>query len=199
MIITDDPKAIRKAIQEARDEVLNDPYLAWIPSVEKRRERFVFHASEDVPEVREKLYKKLIDLPFESHTIIVHKDEAIFKSKHNNKPEVFYNTTVQELFEHAHGCLSSEKNLICFEKRGKKNKQVALTNSIQTAMQNIDKQYPFEVHVQIPSDEPCLQVSDYINRGIQRSHTKDESRYIDFLKDKIHSTLVLRDNSYFQQ
>jgi len=191
MIITDNPKAIRSAINEAKQEVLSDPYLEWIPSVEKRRNKFVFHASEDVPEVREKLFKKLLDLPFESHTIIVHKDEAIFKSKHNNKPEVFYNTTVQELFEHAHMNLSNERNLICFEKRGKKNKQIALTNSIQKAMQTIEKQYPFEVMIQMPSDEPCLQVSDYINRGIQRSYTKDEPRYINFLKKKIHSTHTL--------
>ena len=187
MIITDNPKAIRQAINDAKKEVLQDTYLKWIPSIEKRRNRFVFHASEDVPEVREKLFKRLIWLQFESHTIVVHKDEAIFKSKHNNKPEVFYNTTVQELFEHAQDCMSDIWNIICFEKRWKKSKQIALTKSIEKAMHVAKVQYPFEVMIQMPSDEPCLQVSDYVNRAIQRTYTKNESRYVRFLQDKIHS------------
>lgn len=45
--------------------------------------------------------------------------------------------------------------------------------------------------IQVPSDEPCLQISDYINRAIQRMHTKNESRYYDYIQEHIHTVTTL--------
>ncbi|MCK5707539.1 MAG: hypothetical protein KAI43_07775 [Candidatus Aureabacteria bacterium] len=35
------------------------------------------------------------------------------------------------------------------------------------------------------SDEPCLQVADYMNWVVQRAFIKKEMRYFNFLKEKI--------------
>lgn len=172
IVITDNAKALRKGIRAAQKKALTHLYLKGIPSLEKRRSNFIFHASEDAPEVRQIFYEAIKELDFEAHTIIVHKKEALFKSKYNEKPNVFYNTTVKELFERCHHCLDDKENHIAFEKRLRKSKETALTNSIAAALDQSKKEGSYNVYVQHPDVEPCLQISDYINRAIQRAHTK---------------------------
>lgn len=39
--------------------------------------------------------------------------------------------------------------------------------------------------MQTPSDEPCLQIVDYVSWVVQRAFIKGEMRYFNFLKEKI--------------
>ena len=45
-----------------------DEYLKGIPSVSKTIE--AFHAKDDVPEVREKVYKMIKDMPFKAEFVV---------------------------------------------------------------------------------------------------------------------------------
>jgi hypothetical protein len=54
-IQTDDPSNIRKALNRLRDEIENDEYLKDIPSLKKTL--VAFHAKDDCPEVRERVFK----------------------------------------------------------------------------------------------------------------------------------------------
>lgn len=56
-IRTTDPEPIRKALAEVRNEIKKDSYLQSIPSVQKSLK--YFHAKDDCPEVREKVYKAI--------------------------------------------------------------------------------------------------------------------------------------------
>ena len=42
-----------------------------------------------------------------------------------------------------------------------------------------------KIFIQIPSEEPCLQIIDYMNWALQRAFVKKEQRYLNFVKDKI--------------
>jgi len=183
------PKSARKLIQEAVDEILHDNLLAWIPSIEKRRWKFHFHACMDVPEVRDRFLRVLHNIDFKSIVIHLPKDQALFHSKYIAKTEVFYHDIVSQLFKHA-GSMLWKDNVVYFEKRGKKNKQEALLTSIKNALASNNMNISFEVLVQTPTDEPCLQIADYINWIVQRSLISGEPRFYQYLSHKIVEIII---------
>gem|GEM_PF-4875250 len=48
----------------------------------------------------------------------------------------------------------------------------------------------FEVLVQTPTDEPCLQIADYINWIVQRSLISGEPRFYQYLSHKIVEIII---------
>lgn len=78
-IKTDQPDVLRKSLEEVRKDIENDPYLKGIPSVQKSLKSF--HATDDCPEVREKVFKTLISLPFKAEFIVARKKEPVFIRK----------------------------------------------------------------------------------------------------------------------
>src|SRR6218665_1985553 len=56
-IRTLDPEPIRKALEDVREKIRKDKYLASIPSVKKSLE--FFHAKTDCPEVRHMVYEAI--------------------------------------------------------------------------------------------------------------------------------------------
>ncbi len=61
---------VREQVVKLQNEIERDEYLKGVPSIEKKKNKtgFFFHATDDLPEVREKFYKfiKSIDLSFEA-------------------------------------------------------------------------------------------------------------------------------------
>lgn len=43
--------------------------------------------------------------------------------------------------------------------------------------------------MQTPSDEPCLQIADYMNRIVQRAIVMGETRFQNFLSSKINAII----------
>ena len=185
-IKTSNPSSIRKALNELRTQIMSDPYLMDIPSLSKS-EKF-FHAKDDCPEVREKVFKLLKNLDFKAHFIVARKKVGIFTKRHKSNENVFYNEIVSRLFE---SCLHKDHNIIYFSKRGSKTNQAHFMQSVQTAILNFETkakkkvETQTEVRVQVPSDEPCLQVVDYLNWIVYRAYVKGEMRYVNFLSEKI--------------
>lgn len=207
---TENPHPIRKSLLDLQNEILKDEYFNWIPSVEKRRNKFYFHAKDDIPEIREKVFKLIKTLDIKVYIIVARKIEWIFKNKHNSDPEVFYNSMVMHLFKNQIQNWWNWKNIIYFEKRWSKTKQKPLEDSIKNAIGDFEIKHNcmvnsnFEVLVQIPSDEPCLQVADYVNWVVQRAFIKKEIRYYNFIKEKIHLIWDIYDkdnypNSFYTQ
>ena len=46
---TSNPVPLRKALLQLQNEILSDEYFNGIPSIEKRRKKFYFHAKDDIP------------------------------------------------------------------------------------------------------------------------------------------------------
>ena len=113
-VMTDNPIELRKQILTLKKEVINDPYLKGVPSLDKTRK--YFHASADVPEVREKVFKLLIQLNFKAEFIVARKKEGLFKKRHRSSSNVFYDDVVTKLFTNK--LHLAKKSFIYYEVRG---------------------------------------------------------------------------------
>jgi hypothetical protein len=185
-IKTEDPKKIRKEIFKLHDEIKNDDYLKAIPSILKTN--IHFHAKDDVPEVREKVFKMIKKLDFKAQFVVARKKLDIFTQRHEKNEDKFYNEIVSHLFENN---LHQNDNMIYFSKRGSSTKQYHLETAIKKSISIFEKKHnekidtETKVFIQNPTDEICLQLVDYVLWAVQRAFAKNESRYFDFISEKI--------------
>jgi len=186
-IKTEDPKKLRREIEDQRKKFLADPYLKGIPSL--RKTSVSFHAKDDCPEVRQAVFKLLPKLDFKAEIYVARKVEKVFKSKYRSKEELFYDDLISKLFEnHLH---QGERVFIYFSKRGLKPRQRPLEQAIFKAKYKFQQKYKKKiksevfVQAQSPEGEPCLQIIDYINWAIFRAYTKKEMRFLETVKEKI--------------
>lgn len=186
-IRTEDPSPIRNALSDLRNQIKQDKYLQAIPSVEKSLN--FFHAKNDCPEVRQLVYKTIKKLKFKSEFIVARKEEKRFKKIHLGKESIFYDDMVSKLFESRMHV--SHINNIYFAVRGNKDRQAPLRYAIQNAILSFERKYDkkvntlVDVYAQTMTGEPCLQVADYMLWALQRAYTKNETRYLDFMKEKV--------------
>lgn len=185
-ITTNSPSTLRHELLKLKEEVIADEYLQAIPSLTKTK--IAFHAKDDAPEIREKVFKLLKKLDFKAEFVVARKRLDVFIKRHKKDEDIFYNEIVSRLFERK---LHKQNNVIYFSKRGNKSKQKHLESAIQTALINYEKKSNTKIEVdtkiliQVPSDEPCLQIIDYMNWIVQRAFIRQEMRYFDYLKEKI--------------
>lgn len=186
-IKTSNPEPLRKAILQLHEEIKNDQYLKSIPSLKKSS--LTFHAKDDSPEVREKVYKLIVGLDFKSEFIVARKIENIFKVKHNGKENLFYDDLTIKLFQNK--LHLSERTHIYFAVRGSKTRQVPLEEAILTAKNSFENKHNIKVETSVdiipqsPYGEPCLQIIDYMNWALQRAIVKGEDRYYKFVESKV--------------
>lgn len=186
-IKTDQPDILRKSLAGIRQDITNDMYLKNIPSIQKSLKSF--HATDDCPEVREKVFKVLISLPFKAEFIVARKKESVFIKRHQRRPNLFYDDLISKLFENQ--LHQSDKNTIYFAVRTNRARQLPLEDAIRKSILMFENKWGIKIDTQIqvfpqrPEGEPCLQIVDYINWTIQRAFVKNEMRFRDFMKNKI--------------
>ena len=95
-IRTTEPEFLRKKLNELKYEVLNDEYLKDIPSMSKTK--IAFHAKDDCPEVRYKVFTLLKELPFSCNIVVARKTEHVFK-KFNGNTQELYDSLITNLFK----------------------------------------------------------------------------------------------------
>lgn len=135
------------------------------------------------------VYKAIKSMKFKSEFIVARKEEQRFKRNHLGKESIFYNDLVTKLFStRMH---TSEASKIYFAVRGNKTRQAPMSDAIQNAILAFEQRHDkkintlVEVLPQTMTGEPCLQVIDYILWALQRAYTAKETRYFDFIKDKV--------------
>lgn len=186
-IKTEKPHVLREAMLRLQKEIIGDPYLQKIPSLQKTA--IAFHAKNDVPEVREKVFKVIVNLPFSAEFIVARKIESVFHNRHKGKEHVFYDNLIINLFQNK--LHLAKQNSIYFAVRGNKHRQAPLEEAIQTAVNVFEQKWEMknnasiQIFPQSPAGEPCLQIADYMNCAVQRAFQKGDDRYIQFLQQKI--------------
>ncbi|MBI2410840.1 MAG: DUF3800 domain-containing protein [Candidatus Kerfeldbacteria bacterium] len=186
-IRTENPEQLRKAVLQLHDEIIKDEYLKSIPSIKKTA--LAFHAKDDCPEVREKMFKLIRELDFKAEFIVARKIEQVFLNKHNGKEHIFYDDLIIKLFERK--LHTAEQNVIYFAVRGNKQRQEPIEDALQTAINVFEEKWGIQnnseivVFPQTPSGEPCLQITDYMNWAVQRAFHKGEDRYYKFVEEKV--------------
>lgn len=187
LIKTEEPESLRKAINALREEIANDEYLKDVPSFPKSLKSF--HATDDIPEIRERVYKIIKGLKFKSEFIVARKKEDVFTSRHKKKPNIFYDDIVSKLFENQ--LHKSEQNIVYFAVRGNRARQGPMEEAIYSAILAFEEKWKTKVHTEVrvypqrSEGEPCLQIVDYMNWAIQRAFVRGEMRYFNFIKEKI--------------
>lgn len=198
-IQTEDPKSIRNELTKLTDQLTKDEYLKGIPSLQKSLT--AFHAKDDSAEVKQAVYKAIVNLNFSVELIVARKIENIFKKRHNRKETEFYDDLITRLFQNK--LHTSSLNEIYFAVRGSRERQKPLEDAIQKAVSSFEEKWKVKIDSQIniypqrPSGEPCLQVIDYINWAVQRAYIKNDMRFYKFIEDKISYLVDIYDTDKY--
>lgn len=181
------PVPIRKAFNQLRLEIANDPYLKGIPFLEKSLR--AFHAKDDCAEVRQMVFKAIVKLNFRTQFIVARKIEKVFITTFRRNENKFYDNLVSKLFQNV--LHKSERNYIYIAKRGSRKRQKPLEEAIKKGMVAFEEQSKVKIDLgiavqsQSPVGEPCLQLIDYMNWAVYRVFTRGEMRYFDFVREKV--------------
>ncbi|MGE5606599.1 MAG: hypothetical protein ACM3YE_13030, partial [Bacteroidota bacterium] len=93
----------------------------------------------------------------------------------------------------------SSANRIYFATRGNRKRQQPLEEAINKARETFEAksktkvESKIEIFAQSPSDEPCLQVTDYVNWAVYRAYTTGEMRYFNTIRAKVSLLVDLYD------
>ncbi|HNO80230.1 MAG TPA: DUF3800 domain-containing protein [Phycisphaerae bacterium] len=203
-----DPNTVATAVSELRQHLLGDPYFKDVPSMqpERRKTARMFHAKDDVPEVRREVFKLLgsLDVRFyaviRDKRVIAQKVLAYNKEKPNYRynPNQLYDRCVPLLFQerlHQH-----EAYRIVFAKRGSKDRTQAFENGLLQAKErfrqkrHIEGTSPIEVVASDSARITCLQATDYFLWALQRCFERRERRFLDLLWPKV-GLIIDRDDT----
>ncbi len=182
-----DPVAVRRALAQLRAEVASDPYFSGIPSMSKTTR--AFHANDDVPEVRERVYRLVAGLDISAEVVVARKILPLFRKRHHSSEGEFYDDMVAKLFQNK--LHLSARNVVYFAKRGSSTRQLPLERAIARAVAGFENRWKTKVStnasvlVQRPAEEPCLQVIDYVNWAVYRAYTKQEMRFFNVIRDRV--------------
>ena len=191
---------VRKEIEDLHRQVEADPLLNAIPSVAKRmdREGFFFHASKDSPEVRSVFLHYLRDLPCSCEVVVARKIPSLFVRKHNGRENEFFADVLSHLIKNR---LKRKHRLVLnVAARGSSTRAKILEEALAKALARAGRKWGAEelqaeavFNVQTPITEPLLCAADYLNWAVQRVFERGETRFYDYLKDKIRLVVDLYD------
>jgi hypothetical protein len=178
---------MRDQVEELCRAVELDEYVNRIPSVTKRVQSggFFFHAKDDPPEVREKLFKWIRDTDCSMEMVVGRKIPALFARKHHGKDSEFYADLLSHLLKNK--LQLGQRLVINVAERGKTTRNNVLQMALAKARERFTKRkdpaaISSEVvfNVQNPRTEPLLCVPDYLAWTVQRVFERGETRYYDF-------------------
>jgi len=192
---TQTPHTLREALTALQQEIVADPYFQDVPSLSKTT--LAFHAKDDLPEIRYRVFKLLATLDFRAQLVVARKIERVFRNAFHGKEHEFYDHLVAFLFKNVLHRFQS--NTIYFSKRGSRERQAPLLQAIQSGIAQFESEWDhpvtttFTVQAQVPSGEPCLSVVDYVNWAVYRAFTRGEMRYYKVIEDKVSLLVDLYD------
>lgn len=194
---TQNPKAIRNALNVLHERLRNDEYLASIPSMHSTNKSF--HANKDCVEVRSEVFRLLKTLDFKFYCIVAHKSVEIFRELFSLKDAELYKYLVSKLLEehlHTHSeidCYFSVMGNIVRQD----SMQDAINNAITSywAKHNQENNSTIRILIQQNSEEPLLQAADYLLWAVQRMYERGESRFFNYMKEKIEQVIEVFDES----
>lgn len=184
---TKNPKEFSKSLEDLRKEILQDDYLASVPSIKKTEN--MFHATDDCPEVRREVFKLLKNSDFSFYCIVARKKEDLFRKKFDLQPAKLYEYLVSKLLENRLH-LFSEIDLY-FSAMGNTVRQHNMNNAVQSAISTFETKWnrknesKIRTFIQQTSEITLLQATDYVLWTVQRAYQNGDFRYYDYLKDKI--------------
>ncbi len=204
--IYDDLDEVRLKINSLQEDIIKNPFFN-VPSVQKKvnNNGYYLHATDDIPEIRLKFLELISTINCSFEAVVAEKKIERYETKHKGKEEYFYADLLSHLLKNK---LQNGKKLVLHvSERGKSTKNHNLDLALQKAIQrlhNNEKVISKEVttnvifNVNYPTIEPLLNLSDYFCWAVQRVFEKGETRYYDFLKEKISLVIDVYDVENFK-
>ncbi len=195
----------REEIAALHRQVENDPLLNPIPSVVRRVPRggFFFHACKDSPDVRSVFLRYLHELPCEAEIVVARKIPSLFREKHHERADEFYADVLSHLIKHR--LKRSRRLVLNIAARGSSTRAKVLDEALRKATRRASKRWrPDDLqadvvfNVQSPRREPLLCVADYLGWAVQRVFERGETRFYDYLRDKIRLVVDLYDREKYE-
>lgn len=195
LIHLDNPQLAKEKLESLRANLLADPELSKIPSMqpEKKKTALLFHAKNDHPKVRERVFEILPTLGVKVQIAIRRKDSLatnarkIYEEKGDKiKSSDIYDKLVIQAFKNM--LHQADENHIIFAKLGTSERRKALADAIRGAKKSFEKKWkkgfdkPVTIDVKESSEEIGLQIIDYYLWAVQRLYEKGEDKYFKLLE-----------------
>lgn len=191
-------KALTDDLAALRAQLLADPYFKGVPSMmpEAKKTALLFHAKDDVPEVRREVFKVLERHDFLFYAVIRTMSAIARGVKVRNERDPTYRYRPTELYDSAVRRLFDKKLHtqpafdVIFASRGKARTQALRVHLLkaQAESRKAAGTYPDAViHVRaMPAHQHVgLQVADYCLWALQRLLTKGEERFLSLIWPKV--------------
>ncbi|HPC59069.1 MAG TPA: hypothetical protein PKX23_00285 [Verrucomicrobiota bacterium] len=197
--------AIRQQVQELCREVEADDYVNRIPSVAKRVQSggFFFHAKDDAPEVRERLFKWIRQTDCSMEMVVGRKIPGLFAKKPHGRDFEFYADLLSHLLKNK--LRLGQRLVINVAERGKTTRNHVLELAMSKARERFAKKHdPLVIssevvfNVQNPRTEPLLCVPDYLAWTVQRVFERGEMRYYNYVREHISLVVDLYDSGKYE-
>lgn len=185
-LTVDDPASVSKALTALREQLKTDPFFSTAESFkpERKKTAILFHAKDDLPEVRIKVFDLLRSFgsALRFHAVLC--DKASVQSEEETKrsgnekyfynPDHLYDRLTRSLFGKFHQVADAYQ--LCIAKRGSKNRNAALLQALQHAEADFERTFGFSrggiaawtLSISNPETTVCLQAVDYFLWALQR-------------------------------
>lgn len=204
---TDPLEKIRQEVFQLQKEISENDFF-YTPSLLKKKQSkggYYFHATDDIPEIRLKFFEYIKNINCSFEAIVGRKSLERYMQKHKEKEEYFYADILSHLLKNK--LSKGEKLILHISERGKSTKNNNLDLALKKAIQRFkkakgeDKEVKTEVifNVNYPTNDPLLNVADYFCWAIQRVFEKGETRYYNFLKEKISLVIDIYDDNKYEK
>lgn len=204
------PKSLREKIRNLRADLLIDPYLTSIPSMQPKYKKtaILFHAKDDCQEVREKVFKLLKGEEGIRFVAVVKDKKKVLNyalsrkesdASYRYNPNELYDLLARRLFKNSLHKANVYK--ICYAVRGQKPRTDAFGSCLRIAQQRyleekgLSEYSEIEISPTLSRNEPCLQAVDYLLWALQRLYEKDEIRYFEYLREYYKLVIDIDDTS----
>lgn len=182
----DNPSALTKALTELRQELLGDPYFAGVESFrpERKKTALLFHAKDDLPEVRYRVLNLLrsAGATLRFHAVVCDKLALLQRETERRQqepgyryqPDSIYDGLIRSLFSKFHRL--ADRYEVCVAKRGSKDRNLAIQSAIAHAERDFESRFGFSrggtdvwrIIISNPRETVCLQAADYFLWAVQR-------------------------------
>ena len=203
----EDVQALEAAMAALRAELLSDPLLKAVPSMQadNGKTALFFHAKDDVPEVRHVVFKLLLRHEL-SISVVVKEKKVLLEEVRQQmalNPTYRYKADGHEVYDDLIGKLFNRfgefgvDRHVTFAVRGNKQRTAAL----KTVLDHIDAGFAADfgfaphgnttVHSSFPHKSASLQACDYLLWALQRFYERQEERFLQAMWSKFTRVLDL--------
>ncbi len=195
MVWVESPLYASTTLRELRQNLHGNPLYGSISSFAKAR---AFHAKDDHPEIRSKVFDLIIDLEFKIFAVV--KDMRVVRDyvRRRNRMDAAYRYHPNELYDFTVRMLVKQRlhqansYRLVFARRGKSDRTAALRQELLKTRERFRREHPdadasvsMEVVPAYPHEQACLQLTDYALWAIQRCYERGEARFLEALWPKV--------------